>query len=150
MSEKITPHFSFQEITTTDHSEYKKDIENLAKENFEKMQALCWHLEALRAIVQSPLVITSGVRTKELNKKIGGSAKSQHLLVEAADFIPSKKSAILAFNEIVRSGYPFGQLILEKRGIGYIIHFGAGEKRQTLFSKKIGQYEDYDIDKLGA
>ena len=38
--------------------------------------------------------------------------------------------------------------ILEKRGIGYIIHFGAGEKRQTLFSKKIGQYEDYDIDKL--
>ena len=105
MSDKITPHFSFQELTTTDHSEYKKDIEHLAKENFEKMQALCWHLEALRAIVQSPLVVTSGVRTKELNKKIGGSATSQHIKVEAVDFIPSKKSAILAFNEIVRLSF---------------------------------------------
>ncbi|MBQ4493290.1 MAG: hypothetical protein II972_01620, partial [Elusimicrobiaceae bacterium] len=61
---KITPHFTFEEMTTTDHKEYKSSVELLAKENTDKLTALCWHLEALRAIVQSPLVITSGVRPK--------------------------------------------------------------------------------------
>lgn len=150
MTTKITPHFTLQEMTTTDYEEFKTSIVKTANANKEKLEKLCWHLEAIRAIIGSPLAITSAIRSKELNSAIKGSKTSQHLVVEAADFIPSKKTAILAFNEIVRSGYPFGQLILEKRGIGYIIHFGAGEKRQTLFSKKIGQYEDYDIDKLGA
>ena len=69
-------------------------------------------------------------------------------MVEAADFIPTKKSAVEAFKEIIESGYPFGQLILEKRGLGYLIHFGVGEKRQTLYSAKLGNYEPYDILKI--
>lgn len=147
---KITPHFTLQEMTTTDYEEFKTSIVKTANANKEKLTALCWHLEAIRAIIGSPLTITSAIRSKELNSAIKGSKTSQHLVVEAADFIPTKKSAIMAFNEIVKSGYPFGQLILEKRGIGYLIHFGIGDKRQTLFSKKAGSYEPYDISKVGA
>lgn len=149
MSTKITEHFNLNELTTTDYEEFKKDIVKVAKNNMDKLTALCWHLEAIRAIVKSPLVITSAVRTKELNKAIKGSSTSQHLKIEAVDFIPSKKSAIIAFNEIYNSGYPFGQLILEKRGLGYLIHFGVGTKREILYSPYAGKYEKYDIIKTG-
>lgn len=147
---KITQHFTLAEMTATDHKEFKGGLVLMATENKAKLEALCWHLEAIRAIIQSPMAITSGIRSKELNKVIGGSAKSQHCLIEAADFIPQNKSAILAFNDIYKSGYPFGQLILEKRGIGYLIHFGIGVKRETLYSPKLGKYEAYDISKLGV
>lgn len=147
---KITPHFTLQEMTTTDYEEFKTSIVKTANANKEKLEKLCWHLEAIRAIIGSPLAITSAIRSKELNSAIKGSKTSQHLVVEAVDFIPTKKSAIMAFNEIVKSGYPFGQLILEKRGIGYLIHFGVGDKRQTLFSKEAGKYEPYDVSKVGA
>ena len=147
---RITPHFTINEMTTTGYEEFKTSIVKIANKNKEKLEKLCWHLEAIRAIIGCPLAITSAIRSEELNRAIKGSKTSQHLVVEAADFIPTKKSAILAFNEIVKSGYPFGQLILEKRGIGYLIHFGIGEKRQTLFSKQAGQYEPYDISKVGA
>lgn len=147
---KITPHFTLNEMTNTDYEEFKSSIVKIANKNKEKLEKLCWHLEAIRAIIGCPLAITSAIRSEELNRAIKGSKTSQHLVVEAADFIPTNKSAILAFNEIVKSGYPFGQLILEKRGIGYLIHFGIGEKRQTLFSKQAGQYEPYDVSKVGA
>ena len=147
---KITPHFTINEMTTTDYEEFKTSIVKIANKNKEKLEKLFWHLESIRAIINSPLTITSAIRSEELNRAIKGSKTSQHLVVEATDFIPTKKSAILAFNEIVKSGYPFGQLILEKRGIGYLIHFGIGDKRQTLFSKQAGQYEPYDFNKVGA
>lgn len=150
MTTKITPHFTLQEMTTTDYEEFKNSIVKIANANKEKLEKLCWHLEAIRAIIKSPLTITSAIRSKELNIAIKGSKTSQHLVVEAADFIPTKKSAIMAFSEIVKSGYPFGQLILEKRGLGYLIHFGIGNKRETLFSAKQGNYEPYDVSKVGA
>jgi len=147
MSEKITPHFSFQEMTVTGHKEFKKSVELLAKEEYEKLETLCWHLEAIRAILKSPLSITSAVRSKELNKALGGSKTTQHVKVEAADFIPMKMKAQTALNEIVESGYPFGQLILEKRGLGFLIHFGTGTKKQCLYSPEQGKYEVYKADK---
>lgn len=148
MTTKITPHFTLQEMTTTDYEEFKTDIVKVAKDNQDKLNALCWHLEAIRAIIGSPLVVTSAIRTKALNNAIRGSKTSQHLKVEAVDFIPTKKSAILAFNEIVKSGYPFNQLILEKRGLGYLIHFGVGNKGEVKYSPKPGVYEAYDISKV--
>lgn len=42
-------------------------------------------LEALRAKAGAPIYITSGYRTPEHNKKVGGASKSQHMLGKAAD-----------------------------------------------------------------
>lgn len=139
----ITPHFSFEELTRSDYVEYKSSIEKVAKENIEKLHTLAWHLEALRGIINSPLFITSAVRSEELNTAINGSKTSQHLRVEAVDFVPMKKGAKTALKEIINSGYPFGQLILEKRGLSQLIHFGTGTKRQVLYSPKQGVYETW-------
>lgn len=137
----ITPHFSFEELTKTTYVEYKSSVERVAKENLDKLHELAWHLEALRGIINSPLIITSAVRSEELNTALNGSKTSQHLRVEAVDFVPIKKGAKSALKKIVNSGYPFGQLILEKRGFEQIIHFGVGTKREVLYSPKQGVYE---------
>lgn len=42
-------------------------------------------LQELRDQVARPLIIDSGYRTREYNKKLGGSPNSQHLLGRAAD-----------------------------------------------------------------
>lgn len=42
-------------------------------------------LQALRTRLGKPIVITSGYRSVEHNKKVGGSPNSQHLLGKAAD-----------------------------------------------------------------
>lgn len=46
---------------------------------------LIHHLERLRAIVGRPLVIVSGYRCAEHNRRVGGAPESQHLLGRAAD-----------------------------------------------------------------
>ena len=137
----ITPHFTFAELIKTNYLEYRSSVELLAKENLEKLDQLAWHLEALRSIIGSPLIITSAVRSEELNTALNGSKTSQHLRMEAVDFVPLNKGAKSALKAIVKSGYPFGQLILEKRGLGQIIHFGVGTKREVLYSPKQGVYE---------
>lgn len=59
-----------------------------------------------------PIVISSGYRSKDLNKKIGGSLKSQHCLGQAADIeAPGVSNYDLAC--WIRDNLEFDQLILE-------------------------------------
>lgn len=44
-------------------------------------------LQELRDIVGRPIIINSGYRTVEYNKKIGGSPNSQHILGRAVDIV---------------------------------------------------------------
>ena len=59
-----------------------------------------------------PVIISSGYRSPELNKAIGGSSKSQHSKAEAADFeVPGVSNKELA--EWIEKNCRFDQLILE-------------------------------------
>ena len=137
---QITKHFTLRELTTT-------DIEELKEKNYEegrlKLYELCKVavlLEAVRLLLNSPMTITSGYRCGEVNNAIKGSKTSQHLRAEAADFIPLKLSAQEAFDMIRKSDIKYGQLILEKRGNGHLIHISIGTKRQNLYSPAQGVY----------
>ena len=137
---QITKHFTLRELTTT-------DIEELKEKNYEegrlKLYELCKVavlLEAVRLLLNSPMTITSGYRCGEVNNALKGSKTSQHLRAEAADFIPLKLSAKEAFDMIRKSDIKYGQLILEKRGNGHLIHISIGTKRQNLYSPAQGVY----------
>lgn len=86
-----------------------------------KLKSLAEFLEALRSGV-GPLEIHSGGRCPVLNRSVGSSERSQHLLCEAADSSrpgpDNIKSVEELFNDtlehVVSKGIMFGQLILEQ------------------------------------
>lgn len=75
---QITEHFSRQEFDSRDGHQYPAEwIKS-------RLKPLCEALERVRAQT-GPIVITSGYRTPERNKQIGGAKNSQHIHGRAAD-----------------------------------------------------------------
>lgn len=138
--EKLTEHFSFEELSRTDDEQLKEKNKTEARENKEKLKKLAQFAEEVRKIIACPMVVTSAFRGEELNKKLGGSPTSKHRLCEAIDFIPKTKSAKEAFTEIIISNILYHEIILEKRGNGFLLHIAMGEKRKKLYSPEGGKY----------
>lgn len=67
-------------------------------------------LDPLREAIGTPITITSGYRSPEVNRAIGGSKTSQHMLGEAVDFVC--KDMALAF-DYIQEHLPYDQLIWE-------------------------------------
>lgn len=117
---KLSQHFTFEELTITSKIPYKLLNSLLAKQYIKNMAILAnYLLEPARAILNAPLIITSGYRCPALNKEIGGSATSQHLNATAADFIvKDSRSLEDIFIKLKESPFlNYGQLILEKSWI---------------------------------
>ena len=141
MQMRLTEHFTFEELTKTNVAELQNKNRKQAESLKGKIIRLAEWAETLRAVIKVPMIITSGYRCGKLNERVGGSPTSQHTKAEAIDFIPSGLWVREAFVRLKDSGVPFGQLILERRGGGFIIHAGMGTKRQLLYSPKAGVYE---------
>lgn len=79
-------------------------------------------LDPLRSELGRPVRITSGFRCQELNKIIGGSVTSQHMLGEAVDIKVADLDAEELATIIANSGLPFGQLIWYAAARGGHVH----------------------------
>ena len=117
----ISPHFTFEELTTTNKASYKLLNTLLAREYTHNLTILAnYLLEPARAILNLPLIITSAYRCPALNKEIGGVKNSQHLNGTAADFTFNSKKTSLedAFLKLQNNSIlHYGQLILERSWI---------------------------------
>ena len=92
-------------------------------------------LDPLREKFGKPIIVTSGYRCKELNKAVGGAAKSQHMSGEAADIrsVEDSKSANKElFNLIIKLGLPFDQLINEHDYDWVHVSYGKRNRRMIL------------------
>jgi uncharacterized protein YcbK (DUF882 family) len=76
--EKLTEFFDYQEFEITDETDIS------IRENIKKLVVNV--MEKIRAEYGMPIYITSGYRTPEHNKKVGGVTNSQHIYGEACDF----------------------------------------------------------------
>lgn len=147
---KLAPHFSLAEMTRSDVAERRPDLKILQErpsaEVIGRLTYLCETvLEPLRLLVGYPIRITSGFRCLEVNRQVGGSATSQHVLGEAADVeiddawlqtphgVQLQVEAIAAFGEAARGWSANGILFatvacrLEHFDVDQVIHeFGAG------------------------
>lgn len=76
---QLTKHFHFEEFISQgdEHPPGLDEIENL--------KLLAQRLQAIRDIVKSPIIITSGYRSPKYNKQIGGAKNSFHCKGMAAD-----------------------------------------------------------------
>ncbi len=90
-------------------------------------------LDPLREMIGSPIRVTSGYRTPEHNKKIGGSKNSQHTKGQAVDIQPMKVNTKEVF-EILINNFEFDQAILEDNGYSQWIHisYSSNNRKQKL------------------
>lgn len=104
-----------------------KEVPNYLKEN---LILLCKQLEVIR-FYTGPIIINSGVRCLEHNKKVGGVKDSQHLLGKAADIRVKNMDIVWLWerimwmkkNEIVKYGYI---QLYQKKGFIHIDVRGMG------------------------
>ena len=149
---KLSEHFTLGELTKTS---YKTEDQNIpSRVAIENLKNLCedW-LEDLRYSYNAlyprdcpqkemPLVINSGYRSPEVNKRAGGSSTSNHLTGCAVD------SRVGGFEQAIRyasilldisdgTKQDFDELYIERNSAGrYWIHFAVRPKdnrRKTRF-----------------
>lgn len=126
---KIAEHFTIKELTFSSYADYLADNIYFALDHFNEMVRLAQFCEKVREIIGKPMAITSGIRTKALNKAMGGVETSDHCKLLAVDFVPSKIKLKTAFDKIKNSNLDYKQLILEKNTW---IHIAIGDKRENL------------------
>ena len=86
---KLTTHFTFEELT--DSASYPHLVpknRELAKQFEKRLRYVAGTLEEIRAILGCRIHVNSGYRYAELNKAVGGSATSKHMLALCADIVP--------------------------------------------------------------
>ena len=149
---RLSPHFTLGELTKTS---YKTEDGNIpSRVAIENLKNLCedW-LEDLRYSYNAlyprdcpqkemPLVINSGYRSPEVNKRAGGSATSNHLTGCAVDirvggFEQAIRYASILLDISDGTKQDFDELYIERNGAGrYWIHFAVRPKdnrRKTRF-----------------
>jgi len=110
----LSPHFSLEEFTFS-LTALQKNIDNTPNAmQIARMESLCDNiLEPIRQRFNKPVKVLSGFRCQELNKAVGGSYTSQHLLGEAADIKVKDVSNAVLWHWIVDT-LSFDQCIAEK------------------------------------
>lgn len=137
----LSRHFRFREMIHSNTAN-RLGIDNTpGKIQIVRFEDLCMNvLEPIRQHFGSPITITSGYRSLELNRAIGSHDNSQHVKGEAADFKINGYSLSDAFEWIVvESDIDFDQIIYEfgEQGWIHISHTNRRDNRnQALCAYK--------------
>lgn len=108
----LSQHFKLSEFTKS-QTALRHGIPNIP--NAAQIRAMCAWCEAIGEPVRrrfGPVVLSSGFRSDELNRRIGGSSTSQHSKGEAGDFeVPGVSNYVVA--KWIEAKLNYDQLILE-------------------------------------
>ncbi len=116
---KISEHLTLSELTKS-MTALRRGIDNQPSEEvIASLTNVATNLfEPLRARWEKPLYISSGYRSAELNRAIGGSTRSQHCKGEAIDIDMDNKNSPITNGDIFRAllSLDYDQLIWEFGG----------------------------------
>ena len=131
LDDKITPNFTYRELIRSETGD-KLGLDNTpSQDHLLNIIYLAENLQKLRDLIKKPIKILSGYRCQELNKLIGGSEKSQHMVGQAADIIcPGITPLELALFIFEKMPY-YDQLILEFN-IWVHVSFKENPRKQAL------------------
>lgn len=146
MSLKLSEHFTYEEMTFSEYAA-RNGIRNIpTREVIANLRRTCGQLEIVRKLLGNrPIMVSSGYRSPELNKAIGGSATSAHMDGRAVDFTVPGLSVREVCDTLSVTGINYDQLIYE---FGRWIHLGFAKEGvparvETLQILKPGKYEPY-------
>ena len=127
----LSEHFLLGEFTRSNHPE----VYNIpSHEAIANLKRLCVWLEVLRDKVGHPIVINSGYRSQQLNRKVGGAPTSNHLTGCAVDIRTSGFEQAIEYTAILiayatESDQEFDELLIEKNRYGAVwLHFAVRPK----------------------
>jgi hypothetical protein len=95
---------------------------------------LCEWLEVLRERAGCPIIINSGYRSPQLNRKVGGEPTSNHLTGCAADIRTNGMEQAIVYGAILityakESHQEFDELLIERNRYGAVwLHFAVRPK----------------------
>jgi putative chitinase len=129
---KLSPHFSLDELTRSSTAVRLSIDQTPPPAVLKALIETAGHMELVRALLGHPVRVNSGYRSKELNKAVGGSAKSAHVTGHAVDFTCPEYGTP---KEVVRflascPNIQFDQLIYE--GTWVHISFAPTLRREVL------------------
>ena len=129
-------YFSIAELTKSETAN-KRKIDNKPTKEVENClnQLIDNILDPLRKAYGQPIIVSSGYRCPELNKVVGGTRTSQHILGQAADIrtkFNSKESNKQLFELIKQLKLPFDQLINEYNYSWVHVSYSNRNRRQIL------------------
>jgi len=142
---RLSKNFVLSEITRSNTAKRKGIRNEPTKEHLENMQRLVSNLIQLMRDDLGPIRISSGYRSKELNRAIGGASKSQHCKGEALDLQFWKDGKMCnkeIYDWIISSGLEFDQMINEFDFAW--IHISLREKKNR--KDVLEAYKDEDGD----
>ena len=144
---KLSEHFLLGEMTK---SSSHPEVYNIpSHEAIENLKRVCGWLEALREASPGPskgrgepIIINSGYRSPQLNRKIGGAPNSNHLTGCAVDIRVKDMEQLIRYAGILldyadETHQDFDELLIEKNRYGVIwLHFAVrpkGNRRKVAF-----------------
>ena len=129
---KLSEHFKLGEMTK---SSSHPEVYNIpTHEAIANLKRVCGWLEVLRKRNGKPIIINSGYRSPQLNKKIGGVPTSNHLTGCAADIRVANMEQLIRYAAILldyadESHQDFDELLIERNRYGAIwLHFAVRPK----------------------
>ena len=139
---KLSKNFTYEELCHSSVAE-RKGLRNRPKTKeeesvvIENLKALCMEvLQPLRDYLGKPVVISSGYRSEEVNKAVGGVKRSQHLRGEAADIHVENTEQLIVIMHFIMDNCDFDQLIWEKNKAGaqwvHVSYKREGENRNMV------------------
>ncbi len=145
MTTKLTAHFALEELVATQH----RGIDNRAPpEVVANLRNTAARMEAVRRLLGDRVItVSSGYRSPELNRAVGGARRSAHLTGHAVDFncygFGGPRAVCRA---VANSDLAFDQLIEE--GTWAHISFDPRLRRQVL-TKRVGGGYDLGLNEKG-
>lgn len=130
-------YFTMGEMMRSDTADRRGIDNRCSKEDAERLKKLIENvLDPLREAYGKPIKVNSGYRCPELNKAVGGSKTSDHMIGCAADIhgTPNTKAENKRLFELVKSlDLPFDQLIDEKNlSWVHVSHREGNNRKQVL------------------
>ena len=107
----LSPHFTLEELTHTDHRELDNTPNDAELENLKRLAEF---LEEVKTVLGGkPIMVNSAFRSKAVNDAVGSKDTSQHRIGCAADIRVPSMTPDQVVRAIIASGLPYDQVIRE-------------------------------------
>jgi uncharacterized protein YcbK (DUF882 family) len=107
----LSPNFSLEELTHTDHRQFDNTPNESERANLERLAAF---LEQVKTVLGGkPIIVNSAFRSKQVNDAVGSKDTSQHRIGCAADIRVPSMTPDEVVKAVIASGIGYDQLIRE-------------------------------------